>query len=198
MHLQLIDFNDKKTKFYLLLLLIPLCILSCKTTKKAISIPTEKNYIFPIEWTGHYKGELNIFKNNDSLSTIKMELIIGSPNTEGYYPWTLIYNEKDVRQYGLEVINPEKGHYRIDEFNSIKIDAFINNGHFVSRFDVMGNDLLVDYYKTQEGIEINFYITQTQPISTTGEEIIGTDTIPKVNTYPILVFQKAILKEIKP
>lgn len=198
MYLHQLKSTHKQNKFFFLCLVITLCFLACKSTKKPVSVTLEKTYIFPIEWMGHYKGELNIFKNNDSLSTIQMELIIGSPNTEGYYPWTLIYNDKDVRQYGLEAINPERGHYRIDEFNSIKLDAYINDGHFVSRFDVMGSDLLVDYFKTSMGIEISFYITQNQPISTTGEEIIGKDTIPKVHSYPVLVYQKAFLKKINP
>lgn len=195
--MRVVSINDKTEIIkYFLFIMITIGITSCKSTKNEITISTSKNYIFPIEWSGQYKGDLQIFKHNDSLSTIEMELIIGNPNTEGYYPWTIIYNKKDVRRYGLEAINPEKGHYRIDEFNSIKIDAFINNGHFVSRFNVMGNDLLVDYFKTDEGIEVNFYITSTEPMSTTGQEIIGNDTIPKVNAFPMLVFQKAILKKI--
>jgi len=181
---------------YLILSILILSFTNCKV-KQSLPIGIEqKEYVFPFDWIGHYKGSLDIYKENKQNTQIDMELIIGSPNGEGFYPWTIIYNEKDVRKYGLEAINADFGHYRIDEYNSIQIDGFLNNGHFVSRFDVMGNDLLVDYYRTDKGIDVNFYISKAESLNITGGEIIAQDTVPNVKSYPILVFQKAELNRI--
>ncbi|NNE15183.1 MAG: hypothetical protein HKN51_09420 [Saprospiraceae bacterium] len=183
---------------YFIYLICLFAFLQCKVSQPqpVEEKPVQQYFEFPFEWVGHYKGKLDIYKENGEATEINMELLIEYPNSEGYYPWTIIYNEKDFRKYGLEVVNPEKGHYRIDEFNSIRIDGYLNEGHFVSRFEVGGNDLLVDYHKTNEGMEVHFYISKTEPISITGNEIFSTDTIPEVKTYPIFVFQKALLLKI--
>lgn len=173
-----------------------LLLTQCKVKQTIPKETTPKEYIFPFDWVGHYKGDLSIYKNNAENTKINMELIIGYPNAAGYYPWTIIYNEKDIRQYGLEAVNPDQGHYRIDEFNSIVIDGYLNNGHFVSRFDVMGSDLLVDYHRTNTGVDVSFYITKTETDNITGGDIIANDTVPSVKSYPLLVFQKAELLRI--
>lgn len=183
-------------KNYLTFCILTIFLIQCKVKQTQLTEYVKKEFIFPFEWVGHYKGDLNIYKTNKISTTIVMELIIGNPDAAGYYPWTIIYNENDVRKYGLEAINSDIGHYRIDEFNSIQIDGYLNDGHFVSRFDVMGSDLLVDYHKTFDGIDVNFYITKSEAKNITGGEVIGTDTIPKVNSYPLLVFQQAKLVRI--
>jgi hypothetical protein len=183
-------------KKYLALGILVLLLFQCKVKQPYLEETIEKEFIFPLDWVGHYKGTLKIYKENKESTTINMELIIGNPNGAGYYPWTLIYNDEDIREYGLEAINSSLGHYRIDEFNSIQIEGYLNNGHFVSRFDVMGSDLLVDYHRTNEGINVSFYITKTEAETKTGGEIIALDTVPSVKSYPILVFQKAELLRI--
>ena len=178
---------------YFIFLLTLFCFTSCKVKKTLPQPQIKKTFSFPFEWIGHYKGQLDIYKGNKKSSSVSMELIIDNPNADGYYPWTIIYNTTDVRSYGLEAINPVNGHYRINEFNSIEIDGYLNNGHFVSRFDVMGSDLLIDYHRTAEGMEVAFFISKTEESLTTGNEIIGSDTIPEVRSFPMVVFQKALL-----
>ena len=183
-------------KKYLALGILALLLLQCKVKQPYLEETEQKEFIFPLEWVGHYKGTLKIYKENKENTIINMELIIGNPNGSGYYPWTLIYNDEDIREYGLEAINSDLGHYRINEFNSIQIEGYLNNGHFVSRFDVMGSDLLVDYHRTNKGIDVSFYISKTQAETMTGGEIIARDTVPSVKSFPILVFQKAELLRI--
>ena len=172
--------------------------IGCKTKKdiadsdqsKTNSIP-----IFPMDWVGHYEGMLNIKKPNGESNEVMMQLIINRPDAQGYFPWTIVYGENDIRRYGLEVINPINGHYRINEYNSIEMDAFLIDNHFISHFSVMGNDLIVDYEKTEGGITALFYISNLNSKVETGGEIIAQDTIPTVSVYPIQVFQKATLKK---
>jgi len=154
--------------------------------------------MFPLEWIGHYKGDLYLLgsKKGDTLK-VDMELIVDHPDGMGLYPWVLKYNDKDARYYGIEVVDAEKGHYLIDEHNSIKIDGFLRGNHFVSRFSVGGSDLVFHYEKRSDGIVIQVYATLSQSMSETGGEIIGKDTIPKVDSYRMNGFQSGFLKQIK-
>jgi len=183
-----------KKRIYLLLSICVICS-SCKLIKKADIVPTEKSYIFPLDWIGHYEGDLLIINTNNDTLNAKMELIIDYPNAEGYYPWTLIYNDEDIRSYGLEAVNPETGHYRIDEYNSIILDAYYKAGHFISRFAVLNSDLVIDYSLVDEGMEVRFYITGAQEAQVTGGEKIAGEDVPEVSSYAVLAFQKAILKK---
>lgn len=180
-----------------ILLLSILFCMACKVKDKSLAIKSSESNVsfqFPMDWIGKYEGPLLIF-NDNKVDTINMQLIIGDPNMDGFYPWTLVYGDSDIRSYGLEAINPEKGHYRIDEFNSIKIDGYLRHNHFVSRFSVLNSDLIVDYERIVEGIKVNFYVTGFNEISETGGEIIANDTVPVVKSYPLQVIQSAILKK---
>ena len=149
---------------------------------------------FPLDWIGDYVGQLKIY-NNGKIDTISMRLVIDYPNAEGYFPWTIVYDEIDIRPYGLEVVNADVGHYRINEYNSIELDAYLIDRHLITRFSVMQNDLIIDYEHVGDAIIAQFYISGTKNQNITGGEIIGQDTIPKVSTYPLSVYQKAILKK---
>jgi len=170
-------------------------LMGCKTKAKLIQSEKEKIYLFPLEWIGLYEGELLVFNETKDTNIVQMKLEVRSPNAEGYYPWTIQYGESDIRAYGLEVINADKGHYIIDEFNSIKLDSYLRDNHFISHFNVMNSDLLVDYERVNGGIVVNLYFSQAQPVSLTGSEIIGKDTIPEVKSFKVPVFQKAFLKK---
>jgi len=180
-----------------LVLSVTFCIAfpACKSIHKTQIEEVEDIFEFPLDWIGEYEGQLNIFNHNNDTITAKMELIIDYPNNEGYYPWILIYNDTDIRKYGLEAINPELGQYRIDEFNSIKLNGFFKAGHFISRFEVLGSDLLIDYCKQKNGIDVSLYISESKEMFKTGGEIFEQDTVPAVNSFRVLAFQKAFLIE---
>ncbi len=183
------------------LIIVIMILIGCKTPKnKSLNtIPETPTviplYDFPFEWIGEYKGELVILTSPKDSTVIEMGLKIGQPDASGLYSWVISYGETDKRYYGLEAINVEKGHYRIDELNSIKLDGYLRGNHFVTRFEVMGSDLLVDYEKKPEGISIRFYVSGAAAINETGGEIFGQDTVPTVKSYPIFVIQDAWLKE---
>jgi hypothetical protein len=177
-------------------LIIIACVLSCKSLKKDDLKHEKTEFIFPLDWIGQYEGELQIFNSSPDTTKIKMSMTIGYPNAQGYYPWTIVYGEDDIRSYGLEVVNPQTGHYRIDEFNSIRIDGYHRAGHFISRFEVLGSDLMFDYQRTKGGIKVLIFVSRSTEISLSGNEIISSDTIPEVKSYPIVVFQNAFLKKI--
>jgi len=176
-----------------------LILSACRAPKQGITQVTSENkkYLFPLDWIGHYQGKLSILNPNNDTSVVDMQLIIDQPDALGYYPWVIIYGEKDIRSYGLEAVDIEKGHYRIDEYNSVLIDSYLAGNHFVSRFEVLGTDLIVDYEKNESGILVKLYVSQAQQQNVTGGAIIGQDTVPLVNSYRILAVQEALLKQIK-
>ncbi len=175
---------------------------SCKSPKTSIQdrelgeTSPQVNYAFPMDWIGTYKGQLVILTSPKDSTIVDMGLSIGAPDQTGLYPWIITYGSEDKRYYGLEAIDAVRGHYRIDELNSIKIDGYLRGNHFITRFEVMGSDLLVDYEKQAEGIRIRFYVTGAASLNETGGEVLGQDTVPTVKSYPIMVIQEAWLSEI--
>ena len=168
---------------------------SCHTAKKTSMQKEKREYIFPLDWIGEYTGELHIFSATQDTNTIDMTLTIGNPNAEGYYPWVIKYGEDDIRSYGLEAINAVTGHYIVDEFNSIRLDGFLRDNHFISHFEVLNSTLLVDYERVPEGILVNLYVSNSDPMNTTGGEIFAKDTVPTVKSFAVPVFQSALLKK---
>ena len=178
------------------LLLLGIMAIACKTTKKVITQDVkEKTFLFPVDWIGEYEGTLNIYSFNKKDSEVRTRLYIDYPNAEGYYPWTIVYGEDDVRKYGVEAINPQNGHYIMDEYNSILLDCYQVSNNFISRFKVGDTNLLVDYERVAEGIIVQFFVSKAASHSTTGGEIIKNDTIPLVDSYPMAAYQKGFLKK---
>ena len=181
---------------------IVVCLLvliqGCKIPANSTTVENLRNYdfLFPVEWVGHYAGKLNII-SADSTIQVEMELTISHPDALGMYPWTLRYGEDDIRFYGLEVIDATKGHYTIDEYNSIKLDAYLKGNHFISEFEVMGNRLTFHYERVPGGIEIRVYASPQSSAKVTGGEIIGQDTVPLVTSFPNLSFQQGYLRKIQ-
>ena len=182
---------------YLILLCFTLwgCTALKKTNLNTVNT-IKTDFIFPMEWIGHYRGQLKIFGNKGDTSSISMQLIIGNPDGMGLFPWTIQYGEDDIRNYSLEILDPVRQHYKIDEYNSIQLDAYLKGGHFISRFEVLGSDLTIDYERVEGGVNVLLYGSSSRPVSVTGSEIIGLDTIPEVKSFPIVVFQKAFLELI--
>lgn len=183
----------------ILLLGLFLIMPSCRVSKKASLTAEieEEEFVFPMDWIGHYQGQLKILSPTKDTTQIGMQLIVDYPDALGVYPWVLIYGKDDIRSYGLEAVNAVDGHYLIDEYNSIKIDSYLSGNHFVSRFSVMGSDLLVDYERVSEGVEVKLYVSQSSNVNETGGEIIAKDTVPRVNSYRMLAVQEALLLKIK-
>ena len=186
-------------KYLIITSLFLLLILGCKTTKTVGegNQGSEKTYAFPMDWIGRYEGDLIIHGLKNDTTLINMELIIDQPDGLGMYPWILIYGGKDVREYGLETVDAEKGHYRVDEYNSIKLDGFLRGNHFITRFNVSENDLTFHYERNENGIDITVHITGEESYANTGGEIIGKDTIPNVSVYAVRGFQTATLLKVK-
>jgi len=83
---------------------------------------------FPNSWVGDWVGELMIYNANGLQQILPMQLIINPLGDTADFTFTIIYGldvETGTRSYILETIDAEKGQYRINEQNSIKIDAYL-------------------------------------------------------------------------
>jgi hypothetical protein len=166
-----------------------------KTTTDIIAkIPFVKEH-FPQDWIGRFKGELQIYSVDSIAMTANMQLDI-SKKTDSLYQWIITYNIKgkeDVRSYELQVINSKKGHFLIDEKNSIKIDAFYRNKIFTSFFKVMNSYIVATYTKENDHIIFEIISASDEKTTTTGNTKFKDEDIPEVVTYFVNGRQKAIL-----
>ena len=174
-----------------LLIAITGCFWQCQPTKK---LNTDKVEVvdFPKDWLGEWEGNLEVFNAKGKSMELYMGLNI-LPIENDRYTWTIIYGEGEKRQerkYELMPKDTAKGHYLIDEKNSIILDDFLLGNTLYSRFEVMGNLLLISYRLESETLNFEVVSGNLEPINTTG----GQDSIPIVNSYNIFVMQQAILK----
>jgi len=142
----------------IVLILVMLSLVFCKTNsinkKSIIKTPTILKADFPKDWTGNYAGELKVYGVDSIRMTAKMKLIIAK-KTDSLYNWTINYNingKEDIRAYELLIVDSKKGHYVIDEKNSIKIDAFYHNRIFTSFFKVMNSYIVASKKKQLRAI----------------------------------------------
>ena len=176
----------------------------CKTTKipntkkikeqKSI-IKTFKKGNFPNDWVGNYKGRLQIYSVDSIAMNIEMKLDIAK-KTDSLYNWTITYNMKgkeDIRAYELNIVDTKKGHYIIDEKNSIKIDAFYRNKIFTSFFKVMNSYIVATYTKENDNIVFEIISATDKKTTTTGNTTFKGEEIPEVITYFVNGRQKAVL-----
>ncbi len=148
---------------------------------------------FPESWTGKWKGTLNWYQGPTQRPSVDMELHILPTDSVDQYSWRLIYGkqQKDNRPYILKPFDKSKGHWLIDELNSIVLDQFLIGDRFCGSFTVEGNTILNTYTLSGDSLVVEFYNAQEKAIAITG----GRDTtIPKVKTYGIRSFQRATLK----
>lgn len=176
-----------------ILLILLLSIASCKSKKT-----TYKNGNFPTDWVGNYHGDLIIYGVDSINMKLPMDLNIKQKN-DSLYAWEIIYNfkgKKDIRKYELLVKDEKRGHYIIDEKNSIKINAFYRKNIFTSFFKVMNSYIVATYTKENNSIIFEIISATDSEKTITGNTIQGLDTIPKVTTFFVNGRQKAILSKL--
>lgn len=152
---------------------------------------------FPYGWVGIWKGELEIHKAEGLQQSLPMQLHILPTDTTGRYSWLIIYGPDDPanrRNYLLETIDKDNGHYQIDEQNSIALDAYFINNKLFSRFSVMGNLLLSSYELQNDELVFEIVSGSLTPASQTGDVTVDGNEIPPVDAFPVGVVQRAVLR----
>lgn len=152
---------------------------------------------FPDTWQGRWAGELSIYKAGQKVQTLPMSLDIGRLDSVHYRFVTLFGTDPQAgkRSYELIVKDAAKGLYVVDEQNSIQLESYLFENKLFCWFAVEGNLLSATYEKVGERIIFEIVSGSHQPVSTTGGQDVNGEKIPPVQTYPITVVQRAVLKK---
>ena len=159
-----------------------------------VTIQTYAQNSFPDKWIGTWEGDIEIHNQTGLATTIPMSLSIQKTDSAGRWDWTLIYHleNDDKREYELVEIDRETGHYQIDEKNSIILDAYWRGQTLISRFSVSNSLIIANYHFWEEEIHFEIFAGDMATPTITGLEV---KEIDKIQSFPISVMQKAILKK---
>lgn len=153
---------------------------------------------FPDSWVGDYAGELEIYGVDAIKMKVQMKLEV-QPKSDSIYTWHLIYKfngNEDKRMYELQIIDAEKGHYMIDEKNTILIDGYYRMGIFTSFFEVQESFIISTYKKKDDDLIFEIIAATRKDATLSGDQEHDGNPIPKVVTYPVNGRQKAVLRKI--
>lgn len=156
-----------------------------------------QEYQFPKDYLGHWTGELEIYNNEGLTQKLPMELIL-EPIDSISYTWSLIYGEdkvKGLRAYKLIELNKEIGHFEVDENNSIVLDGYFLGHKFYQQYEVMGNFITLSLERVNKQLNFEIIMCKFDPVRTTGDQIIESDTIPPVQNFGVRISQYAVLKK---
>ena len=190
-----------------ILLLFISSLYSCHKNVQSIAlapsseeIALKKSKTFPQDWLGYWEGELNIYNHTGKTMTIPMALDNAATDNDSIWTWAIIYGEDTIagrRDYELNVVDASKGHYVVDEKNSILIDAYLLDNNLMSTFNVAGSIIRSSYELDGEEMLFSIQMYNDKVIRTTGDTIYNGEEIPIVKSYQNAVLQKARLKKIR-
>lgn len=150
---------------------------------------------FPQSWVGTWKGTMELHYKSGKSQEIVCELHLKEADSTNTWQWTIIYGEGATRQerkYRLIAQNMEKGMYRIDENNSIILDAFYANHTLISQFVVQDNLITSTYQRVGNVIYFQNLASNQKKYNQSG----GKDKIPEVLSFPISSLQRAKLLKV--
>lgn len=148
---------------------------------------------FPDDWMGDWYGNMSIYNAKGKAQELNMELHLAETDSAGRWQWTLVYEVdtvRDERKYELVAADAEKGHYIIDEKNSILLDSYLYRNVLTSRFSVNNSLLIVNYTFHSDRIEFQILFGGLDKVITTGEEV---EEVESILSYPINGMQSATL-----
>ena len=148
-------------------------------------------------WLGKWQGRCDIWSFNKITMSFPMSLEI-SPIDSGY-TFTINYladtTKPDIRKYSLIELDDSTGHYAIDEHNSIILDSYLNGECLFTSFGGLGSELLTRICLENGEMEYEITSVKSAPIRSSGNEVVGTDTIPEINSYQLHQLMKARLQK---
>lgn len=154
----------------------------------------QKAAAFPQSFVGHWSGNLLWYQTGKQTpQTVRMQLIIKPADSAGTYTWQIVYgdNGEDNRPYILKPVDTARGHWQVDERNGIVLDQYYVGNRFTSAFTVQNTTIVDSYWREGENLVVEFHSLSAKPLATTGN---GTDESPRVDSYGIKGFQRAVLR----
>ena len=151
---------------------------------------------FPKSWEGSWKGELLWYKTGKpDPQKVNMELRIHPADSLNTWTWQIIYGSEteDNRPYKLILKDSAGIHWVIEENNGIVLDQYWVADKFSGAFTVQNSTIMNSYWMEKDKLFIEFYHVSAKPVATTGK---GTEDSPKVDSYRVGAYQKAVLTRI--
>lgn len=105
-----------------------------KPAKEPAHTPT-----LPKAWHGIWKGRCKTGNLRGTSIDFAMELHVEPIEGRDAWTWTIVYGEgakRQVRPYELLPVAGSKGHFRVDEKNSIVIDSYLLGDTLYARFEL--------------------------------------------------------------
>lgn len=188
------DTIKPKFKIIFSLIIMLLCI-------RLYSLGSIENDSTKLEtWMGVWAGELEIYTAEGLRQSVPMKVKHFKTDTLGTYGWYLIYGDEETgtRKYYLKTIDENKGHYLVDEKNSIFLNSYLIGNKMISTFEVM-NSLITSIYTLMQDGSMLFEIIygSTAEVNKTGNTEIADEKIPEVLSYTTQGYQKALLTKIE-
>lgn len=150
------------------------------------------DFAFPGDWTGRWYGTVTS-AGLGRIDPFEMELHIEPIEGGDSYTWTIVYvlpDQRQERKYELLTVDAGAGHYRIDEKNSIIIDAYLASNALHTQFSVGSAMITIRYIREGDTIVFDLMSNRFDPAIETG----GVDGIPVVSAYPLTTTQRAVLE----
>lgn len=157
--------------------------------------------ILPSEMKGTYQGTLFIYKDNMLQQELPMKLQIDHAPVERGISWVTTFGtgeEASERPYSVRTINAETGHFELDEHNGIVLHMQKAGNRYYTYFEVE-QSLLEAVYTFEDYNTIIFEIKMYhQEVNyTTGDNNFQGEKIPAVKSYPLQVYQRAVLRAVE-
>lgn len=151
---------------------------------------------FPLNFVGHWKGELKWIVSGKPVQRFQMQLIVKRDDSTHDYTWQIIYGDqgKDNRPYRLKSVDATIGHWIIDEQNGILLDGYVHGQSFHGAFTVGGNTIVDNYRVDGYEMFVEFFTILLDDKTTTGK---NTKESPRVFNYRISGYQLGVLRRVK-
>jgi hypothetical protein len=168
-----------------------------KQRHRGFSGMPKRDFVFPQDFVGNWKGKLQWYVNGKPAQTFAMQLIIQPADSAMTYTWQIIYGEngKDNRPYLLKPVDTAKGHWIVDERDGIILDSYVHGPALHGAFTVQGNTI-VDNYSLENSrmMRVEFFSIKLTDKRTSGK---GTEDVPSVDSYKVTSYQTGILYKAK-
>ncbi len=152
---------------------------------------------FPDDWLGNWQGELIISTTKGVVQQLPMHLEISKTDSTGVYHWLLSYGqgaEADTRPYTLVAVDTSKGHWLIDEHNSILLDGWVLGDTFLQYFTINGSYILLSLrYLGENQLLWEIIAGAEDALRESGGQKINEDPIPIVKSMQVSSLQRAVL-----
>ena len=154
---------------------------------------------FPAGYVGQWKGTLTWTSAAKAPQQFTMRLQV-QPLDSGRYSWQIMYGDDssatqktDTRPYRSIPVDTAKGHWQMDERNSIMLDGYYAANRFVFVFAVQGATIVSSYELVNDQLNIEFISYPSKPIAVTGG---STTDVPPVESFKVSSVQRGILKRV--